>query len=638
MAATGRGEYFARMKDSAGTARYLGIEGGGTQTTALFGDRTKQPVESAVFGPGNVRLLADRELEALFRDIAARFATPCGIGIGLAGARTESDRARIRAAAAQVWGETPVWVGHDLEVALAADLPTGGTDRTARCLVLSGTGSCCFARAADGRTVKQGGWGHILGDKGSGYEIGLRALKAIVYYFDRDGTWSDLGRRVLARLTLNEPEQLIDWVRKAEKHRIADLAVAVFESAARRDAIARDILEGAAHSLAKDAVSCATKLAGARTRVRFVLAGSVLTKQPAFAKAVAGLIRERRPVSETVVLDRPSVWGAWQMAIEAGETAETRAGIKRAKPSSRTPSIFVPGLSLERSPTEKRNPRSAGLDTMSTEAAVRLMLSEEQRSLRKLLRQSGEVAAVVDLIAEQLRRGGRLFYAGAGTSGRLGVLDASECPPTFRTEPDQVQGIIAGGETAITRAVEGAEDDAVAGAAAIRFRSVGRRDVVVGIAASGRTPFVWGALGEAKRRGAATVLLSFNPHLEIPRAARPKVVLAFDLGPEVLTGSTRLKCGTATKLLLNTFSTLSMVRLGKVMSNLMVDLNPSNEKLRARAVRIVQELTGAGEAEARAALERGGWRVQEAARRLNQALTARTSRAASSSKRAARRR
>jgi N-acetylmuramic acid 6-phosphate etherase len=209
-------------------------------------------------------------------------------------------------------------------------------------------------------------------------------------------------------------------------------------------------------------------------------------------------------------------------------------------------------------------------------------------------------------------QGGRLFYAGAGTSGRLGVLDASECPPTFRTPRDMVQGIIAGGPTALWSSVEGAEDDATAGSRAVASRGVTRRDIVVGIAASGRTPFVWGALGEARRRGAATVLLCFNPHVTIARGERPTLVIAPDVGPEILTGSTRLKAGTATKIVLNVFTTLAMVRLGKVRSNLMIDVKASNTKLRDRAVRIVQELTKADHGAARAALEKTGWNIQEA--------------------------
>jgi N-acetylmuramic acid 6-phosphate etherase len=179
-----------------------------------------------------------------------------------------------------------------------------------------------------------------------------------------------------------------------------------------------------------------------------------------------------------------------------------------------------------------------------------------------------------------------------------------------------VQGIMAGGPAAIWSAVEGAEDDPGAGARAVAFRGVGRGDTLVGIAASGRTPFVWGALREARRRGARTILLCFNPNLVIARADRPDLVIAPRIGPELLTGSTRLKSGTATKLVLNIFTTLAMVRLGKVLGNLMVDVKASNVKLRDRATRIVRELTGADYARAQAALQRTQWKIKEACARL----------------------
>lgn len=268
------------------------------------------------------------------------------------------------------------------------------------------------------------------------------------------------------------------------------------------------------------------------------------------------------------------------------------------------------------SPTERRNPRSMGLDKMSVRAAIKVMLSEEAKVPGRLLKHAKEIEKAIDLIVRALKAGGRLLYVGAGTSGRLGVLDASECPPTFRTRPEMVQGIVAGGRNALWQSIEGAEDDAAAGAKEIKTHRVRASDAVVGIAASGTTPFVWGALREAQEAGVPTILVCFNPYLEIPKALRPKVVIAVDLGPEVLTGSTRLKAGTATKLLLNMFTTLAMVRLGKVMSNLMIDVNPANTKLRQRATRIVSQLTGRGEAEVRGALERNAWNVRKAAGEL----------------------
>jgi N-acetylmuramic acid 6-phosphate etherase len=264
------------------------------------------------------------------------------------------------------------------------------------------------------------------------------------------------------------------------------------------------------------------------------------------------------------------------------------------------------------SPTERRNPRSMNLDRMPVEDAVKLMLSEERKVTRALLANGREIATAVKFVARAFMDGGRLFYFGAGTSGRLGVLDASECPPTFRAHPEMVQGVIAGGDAALRRAVEGAEDNPAAAAHEVQRRRVGRNDVVMGIAASGTTPFAWGAIAAAKRRGAKTLFLCFNPHLEIPAKLRPNVLLAVDLGPEVLTGSTRLKCGTATKLVLNILTTLAMARTGKVMSNLMVDVLPGNAKLRDRAVRIVRELTACTEAAAETALRANDWTIRKA--------------------------
>ncbi|MCW5550708.1 MAG: N-acetylmuramic acid 6-phosphate etherase [Verrucomicrobiae bacterium] len=285
--------------------------------------------------------------------------------------------------------------------------------------------------------------------------------------------------------------------------------------------------------------------------------------------------------------------------------------VRKAKPSQ-SPSDIVQSTRL--SPTERRNPRSQNLDKLPVREAVTLMLSEEARVPRILLRHHQELSRAVGLVARAFRRGGRLMYVGAGTSGRLGVLDASECPPTFRAPPELVQGIMAGGDIALRRSVEGAEDDDAAGAKEIAVRQIRSKDVVLGIAASGTTPFVWGALREAKRRRATTILLCFNPFLAIPGALRPQLVIAPNLGPEVLTGSTRLKAGTATKLVLNLITTLAMVRLGKVKSNLMVDVVPSNAKLRDRAVRIVQQLTNRSYEQSEAALRRNSWVIQRAVR------------------------
>jgi N-acetylmuramic acid 6-phosphate etherase len=483
--------------------------------------------------------------------------------------------------------------------------------------VLSGTGSCCFGRTRAGKTAKIGGWGHILGDKGSGYEIGLRALKAVVYYFDREREWSCLGRRLLRALQLNEPNDLIGWAQTAGKMEIAALAPEVFAARQRGDRIAADILEGAAESLAHDAVSCARQLTPTGRPVQFILAGSVLVRQPRFAKDVERQLKRLWPRAVVAPLKQESVRGAVNLARQQfdGRAGRVQRG-GLGKRSVNRMAVRSGVWSRQLSPTEQRHPLSMNLDQLPLSRAIALMLGEDEKIPAALRTERARIERGVKLIVRSFRRGGRLFYVGAGTSGRLGVLDASECPPTFRTEPEMVQGIMAGGQTALWQAAEGAEDDPAAGARAVEFRGVNRRDTVVGIAASGRTPFVWGALAQAKRRGATTILLCFNPHLVIPRVDRPTLVIAPKIGPELLTGSTRLKAGTATKLVLNMFTTLAMVRLGKVLGNLMIDVKATNAKLRDRAVRMVRELTGAEDATAEAALIRCGWKIKPACQRL----------------------
>jgi len=255
-------------------------------------------------------------------------------------------------------------------------------------------------------------------------------------------------------------------------------------------------------------------------------------------------------------------------------------------------------IRYDRLPTERPNPRSRTLSGLGPGAIARLMNRADAEAVKAVGRAAPAIGRAVAAIAERLGSGGRLIFAGAGTSGRLGVIEAAECPPTFNTRPGQVQAVMAGGRRAVFRSVEGAEDDARAGASAIRGRAR-RGDAVVGIAASGVTPFVRAALAEARRRGALTVLVTCNPGA--PRGAA-RIVIALRVGPEVLAGSTRLKAGTATKLTLNTLTTAVFTRLGKVHGNLMVDLQPRSAKLRARAERLVQDLGGVGTARARTLL------------------------------------
>jgi len=523
----------------------------------------------------------------------------------------------VRRAAAKVWPNTPCVAVGDLDIALAAaeiDERVGHNKLSAIVVALSGTGSCFFGKNAHRRYVKVGGWGHIVGDKGSGFEIGLRALKAVLFYFDRDGRVPPLGQRLLRALLLNELNDIPPWALTASKTDIAALAREVSAAASLGDPIARDILNGAAHSIATDALTCAARLAPRAKRAKFVLAGGVLLNQPGFQRRVAKQIREKWRGAEVAPLKHEAALGAISLAKEL--VSKVQGPKSKVTPESAGLGHWTSGITLTDSPTEQRHPSSVDLDRLPLKRAILLMLAEDEKIPSAILAEEKPIERAVQSIVRSFKGGGRLFYIGAGTSGRLGVLDASECPPTFRTDPEMVQGIIAGGQTALWRAVEGAEDDPFAGARTVTSRGVNLRDTVVGIATSGRTPFVWGALDEAKQRGATTVLVTFNPNLKIPREHRPDVLIAPNVGPEILTGSTRLKSGTATKLILNIFTTLAMVRMGKVLSNLMVDLKPTNTKLRDRAARIVATLTGADNDSARDALEQSNWMIKDAVKRV----------------------
>ncbi|MGE7274357.1 N-acetylmuramic acid 6-phosphate etherase [Brevibacillus panacihumi] len=251
---------------------------------------------------------------------------------------------------------------------------------------------------------------------------------------------------------------------------------------------------------------------------------------------------------------------------------------------------------LQELQTEMRNQASERLDQMSALETVMLMNEEDQKVALAVKAALGDVAKAVEVIAAALQRGGRLLYFGAGTSGRLGVLDASECPPTFGTPPGMVQGVIAGGPAALVEAIEGAEDSMELGREDVQRIGVTSQDVVVGIAASGRTPYVIGVLEEARHRQAKTIALSCNPEPDISQGV--DIAINLIVGPEVVTGSTRLKAGTATKMVLNMLTTASMVQLGKVYGNLMVHLQATNQKLRVRAKQMVMQATGAGSEEA----------------------------------------
>lgn len=256
--------------------------------------------------------------------------------------------------------------------------------------------------------------------------------------------------------------------------------------------------------------------------------------------------------------------------------------------------------------TEKINPNTLDIDSKSTNSIVDTIISEDNVINGAISAQKENISKAVDYICETLGNGGRLYFAGAGTSGRLGVIEAAECPPTFGTDPEMIQAIIAGGPKAITRSIEGAEDSTEDSVNELKERVFSNNDILVGIAASSSTPYVQSAIGYAKNIGAKTVLITCNPLKNI----LPDITITLLTGPEVVVGSTRLKAGTATKMVLNILTTASMIRLGKTYCNLMVDVQPKSSKLRDRAIRIVIELCGTDSEKARETLEISNWNVK----------------------------
>jgi N-acetylmuramic acid 6-phosphate etherase len=583
---------------------FLGIEGGGTRTMALLGDAHGQILNRLELDPLNLKLASDAQILSALRHIRraptfhSSLFTLHALSVCLAGCRTAADRARVRVLAVRVWPRTRCFIGNDLDSGFAAAF---GPSRDG-ILVVSGTGSCVYGRHGV-HTIQVGGWGHLLGDHGSGYWIAQRTLQAALREFDRTGRSNATLRKVLRARCFNSANQLIDWMQRAGKAEVAALATEIGSDN-------RAVLMEAARQLAADCSTVAKKLHLLYPSI--VLTGGVLAHHRGFRQLLATEIRRRLPHTRIGQPQYESAHGTLLLAIAHGaggcfdklSTSSAPSNSAGGRGSSRI-AQHRHGLSI----TEQRNPRTMDLHRQTVPQLIDTMLAEESRVVPTIRQQKTAIARAIRAIVAAFKRGGRLFYVGAGTSGRLGVLDASECPPTFSTPPDMVQGIIAGGVNALYSAVEVAEDDAGAGAEAVRFRNVGRRDVVVGITASGSTPFVLGALDEAKRRGARTFLLCFSTPLTTHHSP-----LTIPTGPEVLTGSTRLKAGTATKLVLNMLTTISMIRLGKAVSNLMVYVKPNSEKLRARAFRIVATLRSCSEAEARRRLQRANWRVKSALR------------------------
>ena len=576
--------------------KILGVEGGGTKTAWVLVERLVagiadpcsqwRIVDQGKLPPSNFRLTTPERLRAIFSELPKEIDRA---GIFLAGCGPGEDQQSLSRLSAEIWPTAKIIVGNDRESGLAAALEHGDG-----IVVNAGSGSSVTGRRGD-RIENAGGWGHVLGDTGGGYFLSIRALRLILREYDLHRAEMQFTAKILHALSLNNLDELVRWAQTADKTEIAMLAPIVFEAAASGDARVMEIIESGAQVLSEYTEAVAARLHLLAPKV--MLLGGLFHRDSIYTHAFRRRLKKNLPDARVATAERPPELGAAWLAAELSDHVTFKAKL---------PENEIDNLAAAL--TEQRNPRSENLEKMNPRALVELFVEEEKFVQDALRGAIVDLARGIEIVTESLQKGGRLFYIGAGSSGRIGVLDASEIPPTFGASPDLVQGLIAGGVTALYRSVEGAEDEETAGALALDERGIKDVDVVIGITASGRTPFVLGALARATSLGAKAVLLTCNP--KSLQSVPVDLAIHFAVGPEVLTGSTRLKAGTATKIALNIISTGAMVALGKVRGNLMIDLHVSSAKLRDRAVRVVAELADCDYDSARRELEASGWNLR----------------------------
>ncbi len=555
----------------------LGIDGGGSKTLALLCDAQGVEVAKACAGPAHLTNDLSGACETVLQLVDQLMqqhqlvAAQLVLVVGIAGAGDDSLKQQLLQAL-QPGRFAACYVTTDAKTSLH------GANAGAPVVAIAlGTGSVAMRLEQSQQEQQVGGWGFSIGDEGGGAAMGKAAVRAALWELDcqPDG-FSALAQYIFAVIGRNKTDMLT-WLRQANANQYAALAPKVIQLA--------DTCPAALSVLHKHAadVELLIKATRADTELPVVVLGGLAAAtvpylsakvqswcQNAKAEAVQGAILIARQLAASVVAPR-----------RQEQPQPTDRGNYQAITLARQ---------LSQLPTESRNPIRFDLAALDTVSLLTILNQADQTVPQTVARAIPAVAQLVDRIVTAFAAGGRLIYLGAGTSGRLGVLDAVECPPTFSVSSEQVTGLIAGGQSAMFRAKEGAEDDGALAVADLTAIGFCRRDVLVGIAASGRTPYVIAGLHYARRLGAFTAGISCNPETEVLSAAELAICAA--VGPEVLSGSTRLKAGTAQKLLLNMISTAAMVRSGKVYQDLMVDLHASNAKLKARALNIIRQATG----------------------------------------------
>src|SRR5437870_173768 len=595
--------------------RILGVEGGGTKTawvlveTVLGANASAwefRVLEQGKLPASNFRLTSPERLRAILTELPKQIDRA---GVFLAGCGTEEDRCALKQMCLEIWPNAKIVTGSDRDSGLAAALDQGDG-----IVVNAGSGSSVTGRRGE-RIERAGGWGHILGDAGGGYFLSIHALRLVLREHDLGRSEMDFTAKILRVLSLNNLDELVRWVQTADKMELAMLAPVVFEAATGGDGRMMDIIEEGARVLCEYSEAVASRLHLLAPKV--VLIGGLFQRDSIYTHAFRRRLKKNLPDARVTTAERAPELGAAWLAAELGDHITVREKLARGEIDSLAAAL-----------TEQRNPRSENLEKLSPREVVQLFVDEEKFVQDALRDAAADLTRAIEIVAEALRNGGRLFYIGAGSSGRIGVLDASEIPPTFGAPPDLVQGVIAGGVTALHRTADAVSVDETAGALAMQRRGVKDREVVVGIPASGRTPVALGALSRAKSLGAKTILLTCNPDCSHRPVAGPTdspqgrsysdldLLITLAVGPELLTGSTRLKAGTATKVALNIISTGAMVALGKVRGNLMIDLHATSTKLRDRAVRVLAELAQCDYESARNLLEANDWDLRAALEKL----------------------
>jgi N-acetylmuramic acid 6-phosphate etherase len=601
----------------------IGVDGGGSKTEAVVADRQGAILGRGAGGSSNYLNVGLDTASIALQTAIAQALQQAGLEQSqisaatwaLAGVGREEDRQRLGQVAARLLPAIPVQIENDALGALMGGL---GTRRGV--VLIGGTGMIVYGEDGQGGSARAGGWGTYL-DQGSGYALARAALSAIACAADHRDHRTGLTGRILAALGLASAWDLPGWLYNPGRSAtdIAALTPHLLAEAGAGDMIAVEIMAQGAEALANAVAAAARQLRFSHDPFRLALCGGLLTGSDLYRQTVIQAVHTRLPHAQPQLPQSDPATGAALIALESLNLSTSYS------PTPHSPTPHSPPWS-----SETRNILSLSLDQNTTLELIGLMHLADQQAVAAARPVLPIIAQVVEAVADRMRRGGRLIYVGAGTSGRLGVLDASECPPTFNTDPAQVRGLIAGGPAALTQSQEGAEDDRQAGANAIVESGVGPDDSIIGVAASGRTPYVIAALETARKQGALTVALTCN--LPAPLTGPATYVIAPLVGPEVITGSTRLKAGTAQKLVLNMISTGVMVRLGKTYGNLMVDVQPTNQKLQARARRIVAQACNIDEAAAAEALAAAngevktaivsrllGCSVEEAGRRLEKA-------------------